>query len=46
MKPALTDAQIIEIIAHVALNTFTNYLNETVQTDIDFPAVSPPRAAA
>ena len=38
-----TDAQ---IIAHVALNTFTNYLNETVQTDIDFPAVSPPRAAA
>lgn len=41
-----TDAQIVEIIAHVALNTFTNYLNEAIQTDIDFPAVAPPRAAA
>lgn len=41
-----TDAQIIEIVAHVALNTFTNYLNEALATDIDFPAVSAPRAAA
>ncbi len=40
-----TDAQVIEIIAHVALNTFTNYLNESLKTDIDFPAVSA-RAAA
>lgn len=40
-----TDAQIIEIVAHVALNTFTNYLNESLQTEIDFPA-APARAAA
>lgn len=40
-----TDAQIIEIIAHVALNTFTNYINEALKTEIDFPVVSV-RAAA
>jgi uncharacterized peroxidase-related enzyme len=34
------DAQVIEIILHVALNTWTNYLNEVVQTDIDFPVVT------
>lgn len=32
-----SDAEIIEILAHVAMNTFTNYFNETVQTEIDFP---------
>lgn len=31
------DAQIIEIVQHVALNIWTNYLNEVAQTDIDFP---------
>src|SRR5262249_34974152 len=31
------DAQIIEIIQHVALNTWTNYFNEVFKTDIDFP---------
>jgi uncharacterized peroxidase-related enzyme len=39
------DAQIIEIVQHVALNTWTNYLNEVAQTDIDFP-VAPARKAA
>jgi uncharacterized peroxidase-related enzyme len=34
-----TDAQVIEMIQHVALNTWTNYLNSAVQTDIDFPVV-------
>ena len=33
-----TDAQVIEIVLHVALNTLTNYVNETVKTEIDFPA--------
>ena len=28
------------IVAHVALNTFTNYLNEVVATEIDFPEVA------
>ncbi len=34
-----TDAQIVEIVALVAENTFTNYLNEVARTDIDFPPV-------
>jgi uncharacterized peroxidase-related enzyme len=33
------DAQIVEIVQHVALNTWTNYINEVAQTEIDFPAV-------
>ena len=40
-----TDAQIIEIVQHVALNTWTNYVNEVFKTEIDFPVVSA-RAAA
>ena len=40
------DAQIIEIVMHVALNTLTNYVNEVAQTEIDFPAVSAELAAA
>lgn len=31
------NAQIIEMVQHVALNTWTNYLNELAQTEIDFP---------
>lgn len=31
------EAQIVEIIAHVALNILTNYVNEVLGTDIDFP---------
>ncbi len=38
-----TDAQIVEIVAVVAENVFTNFLNEVAKTDIDFPVV---RAAA
>ena len=34
-----SDEEVIEILAHVALNTFTNYFNETALTAIDFPAV-------
>lgn len=35
-----SDAEIVEIVAHVALNTLTNYLNEAFDTPIDFPVVS------
>ena len=35
-----TDAQVIEIVQHVALNTWTNYVNEVFQTEIDFPVVT------
>jgi uncharacterized peroxidase-related enzyme len=34
-----SDEETIEILAHVALNTFTNYFNETALTTIDFPVV-------
>jgi uncharacterized peroxidase-related enzyme len=40
-----SDGQILEIIAHVALNVFTNYVNEALQTEIDFPLVEARRAA-
>ena len=40
-----TDAQIIEIVQHVALNTWTNYINNVAGTDIDFPMVAPRLAA-
>jgi len=34
-----SDGAIGEIVAHVALNVLTNYLNNTANTEIDFPAV-------
>ena len=40
-----SDAEVVEIVAHVALNTLTNYLNEVFATDVDFPHVSAARAA-
>jgi uncharacterized peroxidase-related enzyme len=36
----LTDAEVVEVVAHVALNVFTNYLNSVAETAIDFPEVS------
>ena len=39
------DAQIIEIVQHVALNTWTNYVNLVAQTEIDFPVVTARKAA-
>jgi hypothetical protein len=34
------DAQVVEIVAHVALNTLTNYINSALATDVDFPRVT------
>ena len=34
-----SDAQVIEIVANVALNVLTNMVNNVALTDIDFPAV-------
>jgi uncharacterized peroxidase-related enzyme len=39
------DAQVIEIVLHVALNTWTNYINEIAKTEIDFPLITARRAA-
>jgi uncharacterized peroxidase-related enzyme len=35
------EAEIIEIVLLVALNTLTNYVNNVAQTTIDFPVVNP-----
>ena len=40
-----TDAQVIEIVQHVALNVWTNFFNNVFQTDIDFPVVEARKAA-
>ena len=40
-----TDAQIIEIVQHVALNTWTNYINTVGETEIDFPVVKASKVA-
>jgi uncharacterized peroxidase-related enzyme len=32
-----TDAEIIEVVVHVALNVLTNYTNLVAQTEVDFP---------
>ena len=40
-----SDAEVMEIVVHVALNTLTNYVNEVAQTEVDFPAVDLKRAA-
>ena len=41
-----SNAEIIEIVAHVAVNTLTNYINNVAQTTIDFPAAPALAAAA
>jgi uncharacterized peroxidase-related enzyme len=41
-----SDAEVVEIVLAVALNTFTNYINEVAQTEIDFPVVTAMRKAA
>lgn len=36
-----SEAEVIEIVLLVALNTLTNYVNNVARTDIDFPVVTP-----
>ncbi len=35
-----TEGEIVEIVAHVALNLFTNYINVALEVPNDFPVVS------
>jgi len=37
----LTDADIVETVAHVALNTWLNYMNHVARPPLDFPEVKP-----
>ncbi|MES2047235.1 MAG: carboxymuconolactone decarboxylase family protein [Pseudomonadota bacterium] len=39
------DAEIGEMIAHVALNMFSNYFNHVAQPELDFPAIAQSMAA-
>jgi len=39
------DGEIVEILAHVALNLFTNYVNVAFDVPLDFPAVQLRKAA-
>lgn len=40
-RAGVSDGELAEIVAHVALNVFTNYFNITAGTPIDFPEVAP-----
>ena len=35
-----SDGQVVEIVAHVALNLFTNYVNVAFAVPVDFPSVA------
>jgi len=39
------DGQLLEIVATVSLNLFTNYVNHLAQTEVDFPRVAVPQGA-
>lgn len=34
-----SEGQVVEIVANVAINVLTNFLNNVAETDIDFPVV-------
>jgi len=40
-KSRFTDAQIIEIVANIALNIFSNYFSSVAKTEVDFPLLQP-----
>ena len=40
-KAGFTDAQIIEIVANIALNIFCNYFNSVAKIEVDFPLLQP-----
>ena len=42
----VTDPELAEIVAHVALNALSNYFNHLAQPELDFPAVDDAEAAA
>ena len=41
----VTDAEVVEVVAHIAQDVFTNYLNNVCGTAIDFPEVALEQAA-
>jgi alkylhydroperoxidase family enzyme len=42
----LTDAELGDVVGHVAVNILQNYFNKAFEVDIDFPSASPIERAA
>ncbi|MFI6813386.1 carboxymuconolactone decarboxylase family protein [Nonomuraea sp. NPDC050328] len=40
-QAGLSDEEIVEVIANVARNIFTNYVNEALDVDVEWPLVTP-----
>jgi len=40
IEVGFSEEQIVEILAHVALNLFTNYINVALDVPVDFPSVA------
>ncbi|MBG0830082.1 peroxidase-related enzyme [Planomonospora sp. ID67723] len=40
-QAGLSDEEIVEVIANVARNIFTNYVNEALEVDVEWPRVTP-----
>lgn len=40
-RAGVTDGEIAEVVANVALNIFTNVFNKAAGTEVDFPSVAP-----
>jgi len=44
-QAGFNEGEIAEIVAHVALNVFTNYFNIAAEVDVDFPKITLRRVA-
>jgi uncharacterized peroxidase-related enzyme len=44
-KSGFGDQEVVEMIGVIGLNIFTNYFNEALQTEVDFPKVSSGKTA-
>lgn len=40
-RAGLTDEEIVEVIANTVRNIFTNYVNEALDVDVEWPLVTP-----
>ena len=41
VEAGFTNEQIVEIVANIALNIFSNYFNSVAKTEVDFPLLQP-----
>lgn len=45
-RAGVSDAEIAEVVGHVAANAFTNYFAKAARVEVDFPRVTPGGSAA